>query len=95
MFDDVFDYESIDDVRTQIAKLCRAGVYDGMDVYGMQKDLVEKFIEYAEDSLSNDNIRDASIALGERRSANQCVLYMVERDDPRRCRTLKVLSESL
>lgn len=63
MNDYAFDYESIDDVRRQIAKLCRAGVYDGMDVYGMQKDLVEKFIEYAEDSLSNDNIRDASIAL--------------------------------
>ena len=58
MNDYAFDYESIDDVRRQIAKLCRAGVYDGMDVYGMQKDLVEKFIEYAE-----DNIRDASIAL--------------------------------
>ena len=42
MNDYEFDYESIDDVRKQIAKLCRAGVYDG---------------------LSNDNIRDASIAL--------------------------------
>lgn len=63
MDNDVFGYASIDETRKLIAKMYRAGMYDGMDIYGMQKDVVNNFIEYAEYSLSNDNVRDASIAL--------------------------------